>query len=90
MSDSVTTKLDVPYGQQPETRAAARRVLDRLGAADLIDVLGLVDNTEPAKRFADDGRRLCPDCGKPFPSDDRAKCRRNACSKGPTARGVTR
>jgi hypothetical protein len=80
VSDSVTTKLDVPYGQQPETRAAARRVLARRGAADLFDILGLVD-PEPAPRFADDGRRLCPNCGQPLPSDGRTSCRRAPCRK---------
>lgn len=47
MSDSITTHLDAPYGQQPETRAAARRVLDRLGATDLLDMLGLDDTPPP-------------------------------------------
>lgn len=43
MSDSVTTRLDAPYAQQPETRAAAVRALVRLGAADLLEILGLVE-----------------------------------------------
>lgn len=41
--DFVTTRLDAPYAQQPATRAAAARVLERLGATDLLEILGLVE-----------------------------------------------
>jgi hypothetical protein len=40
--------LDRPYARQPATRAAAVRVLERLGAADLIPMLGLDDADEAA------------------------------------------
>ncbi|WP_045746409.1 hypothetical protein [Actinoplanes rectilineatus] len=88
MGDSITTRLGLPYAQQPETRAAAVAYLARTNNADLLEVLGLID-AEPSQ-FAEDGRRLCPACEKPLPGDGRAGCRRNACEVGPAARGVTR
>ncbi|GIE75776.1 hypothetical protein Aph02nite_17260 [Actinoplanes philippinensis] len=47
MGESITTRLDEPYNQQPETRAAAVRVLTRTGNADLIEILGLDDTPPP-------------------------------------------
>lgn len=40
MSDSLTTRLDRPYGQQLETRAAAVRVMQPYADDDDADVLG--------------------------------------------------
>lgn len=82
MSDSVTTKLDVPYGQQPETRAAAVRVLERLGAIDLIEMLGLGDVPESTEPAGD--RPLCRNCNRPVALDGR--CRRSSCYPGVLAR----
>jgi hypothetical protein len=48
MGESITTRLDAPYGQQPKTRAAAIRVLTRTGNADLIEILGLTEPEPPA------------------------------------------
>lgn len=90
MADSITTRLGLPYNQQPETRAQAVRVLNRLGAADLIEVLGLDDDQPSGSRFASDGRRLCPACEYPLPTDGRAGCRRNECERGPKSRGARR
>ena len=50
MSDSLTTRLDVPYAQQPETRAAAVRYLERTGNADVAVILGLVEDPVAAER----------------------------------------
>jgi hypothetical protein len=47
MGESITTRLDIPYNQQPATRAKAVRVMQRLGAADLIEALGLDDTPPP-------------------------------------------
>jgi hypothetical protein len=45
VSDSLTTRLDVPYGQQPETRAAAMRYVSRQEDAELLlQALGLTDD----------------------------------------------
>lgn len=41
MSDSLATHVDKPYNMQPETREKAIRNLKRLGAEDLIEMLGL-------------------------------------------------
>jgi hypothetical protein len=74
MGESITTRLDAPYGQQPETRAAAVRVMQRLGATDLIEILGLDDT--PAE-----DPNLCPDCQQPLDSTGRP-CRRRSCPTG--------
>lgn len=50
MSDSLTTRLDTPYAQQPETRAAAVRYLERTGNLDVAMALGLVDDPVAAER----------------------------------------
>lgn len=50
MSDSLTTRLDTPYAQQPETRAAALRYLERTGNLDVATILGLVDDPIAAER----------------------------------------
>lgn len=47
MGESITTRLDMPYNQHPDTRAAAVRVMRRLGAVDLVEVLGLDDTPPP-------------------------------------------
>lgn len=80
MSDSITTQLDAPYAQQPATRAAARRVLDRLGAADLIGILGLDDVPEP------EPKPVCGICGQPLS----VNVSRGGCRKTPDCRRVTR
>jgi hypothetical protein len=80
MSDSVTTRLDAPYAQQPETRAAAVRALVRLGAADLLDMLGLVDVPER-------DLQACPVCGHRRESDGRP-CRRRTCEAGSKRRAM--
>lgn len=80
MADAVATHLDRPYGQQPETRAAAARYLERTGNADVLDMLGLVDDTAP---LVIDGKHCCPNCRKPLPdpisNGGRKPCRRVAC-----------
>jgi len=74
------TQLDRPYAQQPATRAAAVAYLERKGYADLLDMLGLVDDTGP---LVIDGRQACPRCRSPLPdpiSNGGFKpCRRRAC-----------
>lgn len=47
MADAVVTRLDKPYGQQPETRAAAVAHLVRSGYADILAALGLADVPAP-------------------------------------------
>lgn len=74
MADHLATQVDKPYGQQPATRAAARRVVEREpDAAELIETLGLGD--QPAAR-----RHLCPTCGRVNPRSGRCRstleCRR--------------
>jgi hypothetical protein len=78
--------VDRPYGQQPETRAAAVRVLHRLDATDLIPALGLDNWTPPVV----DGRATCRTCGRQLPADGRKACRSRLCAAGPDARGVKR
>lgn len=61
MGESITTRLDEPYNQQPETRAAAVRVLTRTGNADLLEILGLAEPTPPAPKpdgFCAQGHQL--------------------------------
>lgn len=78
MSDAVVTRLDRPYGQQPETRAAATRYLERTGNADLAAALGLTDDEQPV-------RPACPTCEQPL---GKAKnggwrpCQRKTCKDG--------
>jgi len=80
VADAVVTRLDRPYGQQPETRAAAVRYLERTGNADVLGALGLVDEPEPPTVA---GRQVCPRCGKPLPdpiaNGGHKPCRRSAC-----------
>lgn len=76
----LATQMDRPYAQQPETRAAAARVISQQpDAEELLLMLGLVedpvaDARNRAKALDDmrgkrtpQGRRLCPSCGKPLP-----------------------
>lgn len=85
---SSITRLDAPYAQQPETRAAAAAYLTRTGNADLIDMLGL-HGTDLGSEFDEKGRRLCPACGGPL-RPDRSLCRRLTCERGPKSREVKR
>lgn len=77
---NLQTQLDRPYAQQPATRAAAVRFLERTGNGDLIAMLGLVDEPKPT---VVGGRQLCPRCGKPLPdpiaNGGHKPCRRAAC-----------
>jgi hypothetical protein len=63
-----------------ESRAAARRYLERSGNADVLAVLGL-DDTEPAAP----GRQLCPRCGgqlsDPSVNGGFEACRRRRCAE---------
>ena len=58
MSDSVVTHVDRPYAQQPATRAAAIRYLERKGCTDLLAMLGLVEEPPPSPECPVCGRRL--------------------------------
>jgi len=88
MSGNMSTQVDsAASAVSAETRSAAARFLQRTGNADLLEMLGLTSN-QHRSRFDENGRRLCPACEKPLPSDDRTKCRRAACRLGPTARQV--
>jgi len=61
--------LDRPYGQQPETRAAAVRYLTRTGNADLAEMLGLGDDPEAPKPYVVvHGRSYCTTCHQRIPS----------------------
>lgn len=59
-------------------RSKAAAYLTRTGNADLLPVLGLVD--EPDEALVIDGRRLCPTCRRPLPdpirNGGRKPCRR--------------
>jgi hypothetical protein len=86
MGESITTRLDMPYNQQPATRAKAVRVMQRLGASDLIEVLGLDDTpATPTEPGTPTGRNTCPTCHQPLNADGRA-CRRVRCATGRTRR----
>lgn len=79
MSSNPVTAVDRPYAQQPETRAAARRRVEREPQAELlIDMLGLRDDAEPVSRD-------CPFCGLPLPdpitSGGYKRCIRVACKR---------
>lgn len=80
MSGDLTTRLDAPYGQQAETRQAAASFLVRKGHGDLLAVLGLVDEQEPATPG------MCPSCGNAIPSTGVCrrglKCRAEAAQAG--------
>lgn len=80
MSGDLRTQIDRPYAQQPETREAARRVLERTGNADLIEILGLAEKPGP---LVIDGRQVCPRCEHPLPdplvNGGFKACRRRAC-----------
>lgn len=81
MSDSLTTRLDVPYAQQPETRAAARRYLERSGNADVIAILGLDDaQPDPPAYESRGGKLYCRVCERRVQSD--GVCRRADCHGG--------
>lgn len=59
--------LDVepPRSRLPETAAAATRYLTSTGNADLLPVLGLVDEpVAPATFVVRNGRSYCPRCDK--------------------------
>jgi hypothetical protein len=77
VSDAVVTRLDRPYAQQPETRAAATRYLERTGNADLLAALGLGDDEPPPSP--------CPVCGRPLRKDKlggHKPCPRQLCGGG--------
>jgi len=78
VGDAVVTRLDRPYGQQPETRAAATRYLERTGNADLLAALGLIDDEQPT-------RPACPTCGQPLGKGKHGgyrPCQRRTCQGG--------
>lgn len=78
MADAVVTRLDRPYGQQPETRAAATRYLERTGNADLAAALGLTDDEQPT-------HPACPACERPLIKDTHGgwrSCGRRTCKEG--------
>lgn len=81
MSDSVVTHVDRPYGQQPDTRAAAARRIAREEKADLL--LAMLGLTETPGPLIIDGRHCCTNCRKPLPdpisNGGRRPCRRVAC-----------
>lgn len=83
--------LDRTY-LDPETRAAAVRVLVGMDAADIVEILGLTEVVThcPTCRQAIDVCPKCPACGLPYPPDGRSACRRAKCELGPKARGVKR
>lgn len=85
---SIETRVDRPYGQQPETRAAATRYLERTGNTDLIPLLGLDDQADEETVVDEDGRRVCPTCGKPLPdpiaNGGNKPCQRRACKAART------
>jgi predicted amidophosphoribosyltransferase len=91
VTGSLQTDLDRTY-LDPEVRAAAVRVLTRMGDADIVEILGLADVVTrcPTCRQDIDHRPRCPACGLPFPPDGRRACRRAQCAQGPKARGVKR
>lgn len=73
------TAVDRPYAQQAETRAAARRRVEREPQAELlIDMLGLGDESQAVSRD-------CPFCGLPLPDPITAggykRCIRVACKR---------
>jgi len=87
MGESITTRLDEPYNQQPATRAAAVRVLQRLGAADLIEILGLDDTPPPPGPTPTgtnhgDGTLRCSKCRHRTRAD--GICRRKTNCGGPS------
>jgi hypothetical protein len=86
MSGDMSTQLDRPYAQQPATRQAAVRYIERKGYGDLLAMLGLVDDPEPV---IIDGRACCPTCEQPLPGDGRRLCRRPTCPAGPKSREAT-
>jgi len=83
MAGDMQTQLDRPYGQQPATRDAAIRYLERTGNDDLLAMLGLVDAPKPV---IVDGRACCPVCEEPLRGDGRSSCRRATCPAGPKSR----
>ncbi len=83
MSGDMQTQLDRPYGQQPATREAAIRFLERTGNGDLLAALGLVDAPKP--RWID-GRACCRVCDQPLRDGGRVSCQRPTCPAGPASR----
>lgn len=84
MSD-LQTPIDRPYAQQPETRAAALRFLERTGNADVAAALGLVDaDTEPDELpdfyRTPSGYFACRACKQRTRTD--GVCRRADCHRG--------
>lgn len=81
MSDLDQT-LDRPYAQQPATRAAAVRVLNRQPDGDLLrDILGLNDPPAGPNRYVlIDGKLFCKACRLRCQSD--GVCRRGTCAVG--------
>lgn len=77
MSDSLTTRLDRPYGQQPATRAAALRVLEARDALDLVEALGLGPEPERPAYIFIGGRQRCAVCWAPVRAD--GVCRQRVC-----------
>ncbi|GAA2696414.1 hypothetical protein [Actinoplanes palleronii] len=77
MTDNLTTDLDQTYHQHPDTRAAASRYLERSGNADLLQMLGLVD--EPARPTV---------CALGHPLSKLGACRRTAGCRVATERLV--
>lgn len=76
MTDAVDARLDVPYGQQPETKAlAARRVAREEEADMLLDMLGLTGDDQPS-------RPTCPICEQPLSKGKHGgyrPCQRKTC-----------
>jgi hypothetical protein len=81
MSDAVVTRLDRPYAQQPETRAAAQRRIAREPDADmLLAAFGLADDEPPPSP-------TCPVCGRPLRKDKlggHKPCPRQLCGGEPS------
>lgn len=69
MGESITTRLDVPYNQHPDTRAKAVRALIQRGATDIIEILGLAEPATPAPAAAPSAepRPTCDICNNPLP-----------------------
>lgn len=88
--------LDKPYAQQPETRAAAVRFLERSGNTDVAEALGLVEDPIAAARSRAKAAAelhgkgvngVCPICGNGLPSHGVCR-RREGCREAARARGL--
>ncbi|WIM97825.1 hypothetical protein ACTOB_001379 [Actinoplanes oblitus] len=84
---NITTRLDEPYAQQPETRVAATAYLERTGNADLLAVLGLAaEQPHPKIPAAPVASGLCPR-GHKLPKH--GVCRKSeACREAARERGI--